>query len=452
MWMSLTEAYPIESKPLNNNFDTWNFGEGWLIFNPRNSADPSASALIAGDPHVKKSKITPKSIFIAPNSYTGNESSCPPGFRVDSNGKCIQTVTINQDEILAARISELFGGNNSGANKNSDFDSDYYDFDDETKSDTDSGPLQFNLPLSIIDVEEETDGKKVEYVIEEKVVNMRNLNPKEATTTEKPDETTTIAPVTENTETVPTDEPIASSTAPTELAEESATVTETVLPETSPETSTIKGDEDDLMTSTLEPTTAEPITTTSSTTTTQEPTTTTTTAKKIEIFSVDFLPKSHRKSNRWGPASARLKNYQDRQDKLNRPRKQKTTAISTKSNDKVVTKLYKIDNSQAAKKNRTRGSKRPGHRKLTTTTEVYTEAPVTTEPTTPKPFWWLPKGWSIDETKEKPVLVRFWSQQPLQQDERARSHSSRQRVNSRMPSDNIFREVTMPEVESLMKK
>lgn len=458
--MSMTDAYPVESKPLNNNPESWNFGDGWNIYNPQDESDPSASALISSDSYKKKSKITPKSIFIAPNAY--NDHPCPHGFRIDVNGKCIKTVTIDQDVILAARISELFGFDGN-QNKNSDTDSDYDYFDDETKSEKDSGPLQITLPLAI-DIAETTDGKKVELVIEEKVF-MRNLDPKNlttstststtTTTTEKPEVTTkpttttkitkittTSVPVTEITESVQTDEPTTSATTQT-VVDETTTVTQAILLENS----TVKTDDDEATTSTLELTTVEPMTTTTTTVPTTV-TTTTTIAPKVKIFSVDFMPKSPRKSNRLGQASARFKNSRD-QDKLNRPRKQKTTAISTKSSEKLTTKFYKIDRNQVPKKNRTRtGSKRPGYRNITTTT---TEVVTTEEiPVTQKPFWWLPKGWSIDETKDKPVLVRFWSNQPLQQDQAARSQSSRQqRVNSRMPSENIFREITAPELDSV---
>lgn len=450
MLMSMTEAYPVESKPLNNNPDTWNFGEGWLIFNPRNAADPSASALIGADPHIKKSKITPKSIFIAPNAYNTHAPVCPHGFRIDDNGKCIKIVTINQDEILAARISELFGVDDQNPNKNSDIDSDYYDFDDESKSEKDPGPLQFNLPLAIDIDDEDVDGKKVEYVIEEKLVTMRNLSAKDLTTTEKPDETTTTtAAVTEITESVSTEEPITSSTVTTETVEETITTTETMLMSSSMD--------DEVISTTMLPTTVEPTTittteeptTTVTSTTTAAPTTTTT----MKIFSVDFLPKTNRKSNRMGQTNARLQNSRDR-DKVVRPRKHKTTAISTKSNEKSPTKVYKIERDQSPKKNRTRGSKRPGNRKLTTTTEAITTlSPVNSSTATQKPFWWLPPGWTLDQTKEKPVLVRFWAQQPLQHDERARSsQSSRQRQNNRMPTDNIFQEVTASELESVLQK
>lgn len=448
----LTDTYPVESKPLNNNPDTWNFGDGWLIFNPRNSADPSAEALISSDPHIKKSKITPKSIFIAPSVYTVTEKQCPHGYRVDSNGECIKTVTINQDEILAARISELFGVD-TNPSKGSDIDSDYYDFDDDGKSEKDSGPLQINLTLPLIDIEEEVDGQKVELVVEEKFV-VRNLNPKDVlTTTEKVEEgsTTTEAALTTVADEVVSSTMFVSSTKADEVV--SSTEEPTTEMSTTQESTTVKDDEvessstvteEPETTSTEAPTTTTTTTTSTTTTTTRRPTTT-------KIFSVDFMPKSQRKSNRLGgESSARLKASRDR-DKFDRPRKQKTTVASLKaaSDKATMTKLYKIEREQVPKKNRTRNgsSKRP-NRKLTTTTEIVTESP----PTTQKPFWWLPKGWSIDETREKPVLVRFWSQQPLH-DDRARSHNAnRQRANSKMPTDNIFREITAPELADALNK
>lgn len=419
-----TNAYPVESKPLNNNPDSWDLGtNNWMLYSTQNdSSDPSALALIGSDPHVKKSKITPKSIFIAPNAYNAPvHVQCSMGYRIDDNGKCIETVTINQDKILAARISELFGVDNN-PNPNSDNDSDYYDSDDESKSEKDSGPLQVILPLAI-DIEEEDNGKKIEYVFEEKlVITMRNLNPNDvATTTNKPEDISTTVSFTEKPDSISTEEPLASTTYTTEIVEESTMTTEATITSTEIEELT-----------TLLPTTVK---------TTNAPITTTTALPSTtKIFSVDFLPKSQRKSNRISQASAGLKNSPDR------IRKQKTTTISTKPNEKLTqTKLYKLDKGQVPKKNRTRnGSKRTSLRKVTTTTEINTESPV--KASTQKPFWWLPAGWSIDETKEKPVLVRFWAQQPLL-NERARSHDSRQRMNSRMPTDTIFREINVPELE-----
>jgi hypothetical protein len=464
-------GYPVESKPLNNNPDTW-FNDEWLIFSPRGADDPSTAALIGHDPHVKKSKITPKSIFIAPNFNSHPHHDCPSGYRVDHNGKCIKIVKINQDELLAARISELFGISNNN-NKNSDNDSyDYGDYGgtvDESKSEKDSttGPLQINLPLTIDIEEENVDGKRVEYIIAEKVVSTKNENHEITSTTtatvEKNNEeittiattTSTLIPVTEESVST-TDETFTSSTV---MNDDDLTTRTTVNPttdyaENETTTESITTTEIPVTTTTIKPITS---TTTSSTTTTtsttQKPSSTT------KIFSVDFLPKNNRKLNRQ-QISSRLKNSRDRGDKIDRPRKYKTTTISTKSLD-LKTLLGKVDGGidSNMKKNRTRNYyKRPNYRRTTTENIIDSTSSddiittTTTATTTLKPFWWLPRGWSIDESKDKPMLVRFWAQQPLQPDERARSHAPRQRANSRMPTDNIFREISLPEADELLRE
>ncbi|XP_058065441.1 mucin-2-like [Anopheles bellator] len=128
---------PITSKPLDNNPDHLTWEAAWL------SEDNSRGALpmIGG----KTKKITPKSIFITPflNSY--NTSACPPDFKVDYNGKCIQVVSINTADILVTKLQSLFAqhgqdtGGPGGAGGEDDYD---YDYDA-------TGPYQVNLPLSI---------------------------------------------------------------------------------------------------------------------------------------------------------------------------------------------------------------------------------------------------------------------------------------------------------------
>lgn len=389
----LVKGYPVESKPLKNNPDSWNFGaESWTL---ENDSNPSASALVSSDSHIKKSKITPKSIFIAPNA---NGNFCPPGFRIDDKGKCIKTVTIDKDEILAARISELFGANEN-PNQNSDIDSDYYD-------DKDSGPLQISIPL-IIDIEEngDDDDKNIKYIIEEKVViTMRNLNPKDIIiTTEKNEEIFSTLQTTEKTEYYSTDGLFETSTPIT--TDEATTAIALDLLSTEPA---------DALTS--------PLQTTILSLATEEPKTTQLNIKKK--FSVDFLPKRNRKTSKASEALVQSKNLRERSK--DRSRKQMTTLRSTKF---VQNKKNKLDKEKVLEIDQTRIE---SERELTTNL---------TQITTKAPFWWLPKKWSIDQTKEKPVLVRFWSQQPLQNDERVRSNSTHQRTNSRMPT-NIFREMS----------
>lgn len=412
MLSQLSDAYPIESKPLNNNPDSWNFGaEKWMLSQTANYSDSLASELISSDQHVKKSKITPKSIFIAPNALNGY-GVCPHGFRVDDNGKCLKTVTINQDEVLAARISELFGIDKN-SNQYSDFDTDYYDSDDQTKSEKDSGPLQVNIPLAIKIEEKDEDGKKVEFIIEEKlVITMRNLNLKDVmTTTEKVDSTGTV--LTEETTNF-----VATTKNPDE------TTTETL--------STISDDEvENVFSTTLQPTTEEPseltlITTEAFTSTTKK-------------FTIDLFPKLQKKSNQNAQASAKIKSSHNL-EKIDRTRKQKTTVVSAKPNKNYAqTKLFKIDKDRIHRKNKTRNETR----QRGTTAKVVVDVP-----TTQKPFWWLPKGWSLDESKEKPVLVRFWSEQPLNEERaQGRTQQAARRLNSRMPNDNFLPEKAKANIE-----
>lgn len=427
IFLHVSSALPIESKPLNNNPESWNLG--WLVFSPRNASDPSAEALIGNDPHVKKSKITPKSIFIAPN--TNFDKICPMGYRIDDNGKCIKTVTVNQDDILAARLADLFGGDDDNSNKATNSDSDYYDFFEEDKNNKNEnvGPLQFNIPL-MIDVEEKADGsKKMEYIIEEKVITMRNLP----------------APQKVISEAAVTDKIVTTSSEPvTTILEEITTVTESSI-----KTTTLEIEE----TTTTEALTTTSSTTTTSTSTTPSTTTKTTTIAPIKFNNIDFMPKFTRKSNR-----TRVKS---------RPRKPRPSISTTTSSTTTTTTiapsiiagdLQSLQTQQIPKRNRLKsGSKR---RRLSTTTMAST-IPSTIKPVTHKPFYWLPKGWTIDESKkDKPVLIRFWSDQNQNQnqqqqqsisDNRARSHNSRsQRMNSKMPTENIFREVTVPELEELL--
>jgi hypothetical protein len=290
----------------------------------------------------------------------------------------------------------LFGINET-PNENSDIDSDYYD--DDGKNDKEAGPLQINIPF----FEEEND-KKVEFVVEEKVVfTMRNLNPKDVLVTTEKSEillTTTLIP-TETTEIFSTTvEPETTQLTTTEeVTDKVETTTDLPLEVTTP------ADLQELATTTLLPT-EEPKTTTFISSTSQPSSTT-------KIFSVDFLPKPYRKSNK----NANLQSKISPERSKDRPRKQKTTSNSTKQ-----FKLNK-DSSQISKSNRTRVSSK--QRKLTTTTTV--------SPETQKPFFWLPENWKLDTTKEKPILVRFWKNQPLTKEQD-------QRKNSRM---RVFQEETL---------
>ncbi|XP_062556455.1 mucin-5AC-like isoform X2 [Armigeres subalbatus] len=90
------------------------------------------------------------------------------------------------------------------------------------------------------------------------------------------------------------------------------------------------------------------------------------------------------------------------------------------------------------------------------------------------PFWWLPSGWEVDQTGQKPMLLRFWSRMPLVRDQslttssltNTNSNSNRWRAtssggstapssvsprgNSRSPSENFYKEVSSQDVYKVM--
>ncbi|XP_055628191.1 mucin-2-like isoform X2 [Toxorhynchites rutilus septentrionalis] len=95
--------------------------------------------------------------------------------------------------------------------------------------------------------------------------------------------------------------------------------------------------------------------------------------------------------------------------------------------------------------------------------------------TTRPPFWWLPSGWEVDQTGQKPMLLRFWSRMPLVRDQslttsstssnpssRWRSSSvtaagsstspslSAPRGNSKSPSENFYKEVSSQDIYKVL--
>ncbi|XP_058836647.1 mucin-3A-like [Topomyia yanbarensis] len=103
----------------------------------------------------------------------------------------------------------------------------------------------------------------------------------------------------------------------------------------------------------------------------------------------------------------------------------------------------------------------------------------TSESTTQRPpFWWLPSGWEVDQTGQKPMLLRFWSRMPLVRDQSiststsssndAKSSSNRWRSasvsstgythsasvaprgNSRSPSENFYKEVSTQDIYKVL--
>lgn len=84
-----SEALPVTSKALDNNSDQLIWQTAW--YSQRLNEGKKDDSPFTGD----SKKITAKSIFITPN-FNQNTSLCPPGFKIDDNGKCIKVVNVNQ--------------------------------------------------------------------------------------------------------------------------------------------------------------------------------------------------------------------------------------------------------------------------------------------------------------------------------------------------------------------
>uniref|UniRef100_A0A1B0D629 Folded gastrulation N-terminal domain-containing protein n=1 Tax=Phlebotomus papatasi TaxID=29031 RepID=A0A1B0D629_PHLPP len=120
-------SLPVTSKPLASNPDhlAW---EAWLTVDSRNPLYNDMTR-----------KITPKSIFIAPN-FRNESLPCPTGFKVDHRGQCIRVVSIDPNDLLANRLQSILASTNIQMDDDEIYDYDSYDT---------SGPFQVNLPISL---------------------------------------------------------------------------------------------------------------------------------------------------------------------------------------------------------------------------------------------------------------------------------------------------------------
>uniref|UniRef100_A0A6B2E5Y0 Putative cell wall surface anchor family protein n=1 Tax=Phlebotomus kandelakii TaxID=1109342 RepID=A0A6B2E5Y0_9DIPT len=120
-------SLPVTSKPLASNPDhlAW---EAWLTVDSRNPFHNDMTR-----------KITPKSIFIAPN-FRNESLPCPTGFKIDHRGQCIRVVSIDPNDLLANRLQSILASTNIQTDDDEIYDYDAYDT---------SGPFQVNLPLSL---------------------------------------------------------------------------------------------------------------------------------------------------------------------------------------------------------------------------------------------------------------------------------------------------------------
>ena len=92
--LAQSESLPVTSKALENNSDQLIWQTAWYS---QHLSEGEKDSPYTGE----SKKITAKSIFITPN-FNQNTSHCPPGYKIDENGKCIKIVSINQGERLAS--------------------------------------------------------------------------------------------------------------------------------------------------------------------------------------------------------------------------------------------------------------------------------------------------------------------------------------------------------------
>ena len=163
--LSIVNALPITSQPLENNADhlAW---DAWLMGDSDSQSGvgtQNGDANRSGSPYGGKSKkITPKSIFITPNFNNISSSHCPMGYKIDDRGQCIRIVNINQDDLLVTRLQSLLSQTTD--NTENGITEDYYDdYTDNIEEST--GPIHFNLPLTF-------DNDPAPYKSDEKLDNI----------------------------------------------------------------------------------------------------------------------------------------------------------------------------------------------------------------------------------------------------------------------------------------
>lgn len=122
-------AFCFPSRPLNER-STELAWEAWLLVDDQNKN---------GDPNTPpRSRITPKSVFIAPTFSPGNLPECADGYRADRTGTCMQIIKLDEKEhleFLLQTLNDKFG----------DLEYEYESFSQEDAPTP--GPFQVNIPL-----------------------------------------------------------------------------------------------------------------------------------------------------------------------------------------------------------------------------------------------------------------------------------------------------------------
>jgi hypothetical protein len=137
---------------------------------------------------VKKRRITPKSVFIAPAfSGTSHLPDCAEGYRPDSMGRCVKLVQLNhaaQLDFLLQRLNAMYAApvNRRG-------------YEDHSASDSSStGPLQVSIPINIPPEPEEVTKESVEVAVVMADV-LKEARPKNNNKTDETEKSQTIVAV-----------------------------------------------------------------------------------------------------------------------------------------------------------------------------------------------------------------------------------------------------------------
>lgn len=450
-------ALPITSKPIENTPEhlAW---EEWLMNHPH-------------DFHQNKTKkVTPKSIFLFRNKTTmtsiAAEIQCPPNHR-SFDGKCIPTVEIDRDQILLNQLHNLL--NNE---QNTDYD---YDYESQPGSDeevdsvpvatadkSDQQPFKVQFTLGEPPIHTRIDGdddvaaaaaaedteaefwqkyrdsvittttttattEKMEppkNIIAEAVNELSDMEMSES------DQTTKII----KGDLLPSETNESSTDLRRQLAEESfilhpSTTEEVLLTTTteisSPDYFTELTEDDDRLQSTTPANMLSTETTTIESSGDDEVvlTTTTTYPEELESTTVTAMNEFVEKE------TLLMQESEQKEMKIRDVPTIKLTDDDTHIDPTVTTHseaskrfvYHHTDNEVVSKKQK---QPLPIHFKARYAAAAVDQAPssTTTLPTTTKKsttdddededYWWLPSGWRLDESNDKPLLLRFWSQLP----------------------------------------
>ncbi|KAL5278086.1 hypothetical protein ACFFRR_003000 [Megaselia abdita] len=438
-------ALPITSKPIENTPEhlAW---EEWLMNHPH-------------DFHQNKTKkVTPKSIFLFRNKTTitsiATEIQCPPNHR-PFDGKCIPTVEIDRDQILLNQLHNLLN-NEQGT----DYD---YDYESQPGSDEEVD----SLPVATVDKGDQQPFK-VQFTLGESPNHTRINDDAAAEDTEAEfwqkfrDSVITTTTATTSQKTMETKNIIAEAVnelSDMEMSESDQTTKiikgDLLASETNESSNDLKRQlveesfmlqpsttttEDVLMTTTTEISSPDYFTeltedderlqSTTAKILNIETTTIESSGDDEVVFTTTTTYPEELESTTMKDALLMLESQQEEMRILDVPTIKLTDddthidpTASTHSeaskrfvyhhtDNEVVSKNQKQPMPVRFKARYAASAKEQASSSTTTTTISTTTEKSATGDDEDEDYWWLPSGWRLDQSSDKPLLLRFWSQLP----------------------------------------